>query len=123
MWVDMSPMRSSDALMRSALTTIRRSRATGCWRARIWIASSSSSIAAASMRSSSAMTVSARETFDSLNACVAFSMESATRIRDLHQAVLHLAQLLLEDLAHSTFLSFRGQRQTRPPQATLPVPG
>ncbi len=31
---DMSPIRSSDALMRRALTTIRRSRATGCWRAR-----------------------------------------------------------------------------------------
>ena len=75
MWVDMSPMRSSEALMRSALTTMRRSRATGCCRARIVIASSSSATVSWSMWSSSAMTSSARLTWDSLNARVALSID------------------------------------------------
>jgi hypothetical protein len=73
-------MRSSEAEIRNALTTMRRSRATGCWRARMLIASSSSSWAATSILSSSAMTVSARDTFDSLNAFVAFSIDTATSV-------------------------------------------
>ena len=112
MWVDMSPMRSSDALMRSALTTMRRSRATGCWRARIVIASSSSATARWSMRSSSAMTSSARLTFDSLNARVAFSIEIGDELGDLDEPLLHLAQFLLEHLTHVV-----------DPSSLWPVPG
>ena len=74
----MSPMRSSDALIRRALTTMRRSRATGCWRARISIASSSSAMAFSSMTASASMTSSASETSLVPKARVAFSIAVVT---------------------------------------------
>ena len=123
-------MRSSEALMRSALTTMRRSRATGCCRARIVIASSSSATVAWSMRGSSAMTSSARLTSDSLNARVAFSIEIGDELGDLDESVLHLAQFLLEHLTHVEILvcSVPRRRRTRahrfdPAPDILPAPG
>ena len=72
-------MRSSEALMRSALTTMRRSLATGDWRAKIAIACSSNSLTASSMALSRAITDSASVTSDLLNASTASVIEVTTR--------------------------------------------
>ena len=107
-------MRSSEALMRSALTTMRRSRATGCCRARIVIASSSSAtVRLVDARGRSAMTSSARLTSDSLNARVALSIEIGDEFGDLDESVLHLAQFLLEHLTHVEILVCSVPREAR----------
>ncbi len=97
---DMSPMRSSDALTRSAVTTMRRSRATGCWRARISIACSSRATASSSILASSAMTSSASATSLVANERVAFSMDTATRSAISTSRVLQVLEGLVEDFAH-----------------------
>ena len=97
-------MRSSEALMRSALTTMRRSRATGCWRARIVIASSSS----ATVRLVDAGVLGD----DLLGEAHVRLVERARRLvdrdrdefGDLDESVLHLAQFLLEHLTHVEIL-------------------
>ena len=60
--------------------------------------------------------LSASVTSDSLNAVVAFSMEIGDELGDLDEAVLHLAQLLLEYFAHVVILLVlaRAGRPVRP---------
>jgi hypothetical protein len=111
----MSPIRSSDALIRRALTTMRRSRATGCWRARIWMASSSSSAASVDL-------VVVRD--HGLGECDIGLVEGlrgvldriGDEVGDLDEAILHLSKLLLEHLAHGTILSISGRGRQAPHQ-------
>jgi len=74
-------MRSSEAEMRSAATMMRRSVATGCWRAETWKQSASTFEAISSIASSPAMTLSARARSASRSDCVArFIAEPTSRV-------------------------------------------
>ena len=96
----MSPIRSSDALMRSALTTMRRSRATGCWRARISIASSSRATAFSSIIASASMTSSASATSLGREGARGLVDRDRDEVGDLDEAVLNVLEGLVEDFAH-----------------------
>ena len=107
----MSPMRSSDALIRSALTTMRRSRATGCWRARISIASSSRATDFSSM-----IDVGLDDLFGQGDVARAerprgFVDGDRDEFGDLDQTSLDVLEGLMEDFAHCS--TFRVPQQAR----------